>query len=98
DVPTDDTAPPVSPMVSWLAASRNLSLPHTRRCHTQWARHNTLSLCSVRPGTGRSAEDVSPHSGSLLIVEATVSKTLLTNTAGWRPIMCARREAYQGCP
>jgi len=77
-VPTDDTSHP--PMVSCIAASRHLSLPQRRRFHTTWARHNTQSLCSVRSGTGRSAKDVSPHSGSLLIVEVTVSKTLLTET------------------
>ena len=77
--PTDDTFHPVSPIVSCLGASRHLSLPQ-RRFHTKWARHNTQSLCSAHPSTGRAAEDVSPRSGSLRIVEVTVSKTLLTDT------------------
>jgi len=50
-VPTDDTPHPVHPIVSCMAASRNLFLPHTvlldmpppqrRKFHTQWARNNT---------------------------------------------------------
>ena len=76
-VPMDDTAHLVSPVVSRIAASRHLSLLQRRRLHTKWARQNTQSLCAVCSDTGRSAEDVSPRSGSLLIVGATVFKTLL---------------------
>ena len=77
-VPTDDTPHPVPPIVSCIAVSRNLFLPHTvlldmpppqrRRFHTQWARNNTQSLCSGCPGTGRSTSDVSARSGSFLTV------------------------------
>src|SRR2546425_11149429 len=61
---TDDTSHPVFPIVCCRAASRDLSLPQRRRCHTKGTRQHSQSRCSGRPGTGRSAEDVSPRSGS----------------------------------
>jgi hypothetical protein len=47
-----------------MAASRDLSLPQRRRCHTKGTPHYIQSRCSGRPGTGRAAADVSPCSGS----------------------------------
>ena len=89
-VPTDDTSHP--PMVSCVAASRHLSLPQRRRFHTPWARHNTQSLCSVRSGTGRSAKDVSPHSGSLhkAMLQDAVGKAPWRQTLRWLLWCCTR--------
>jgi len=89
-VPTDDTSHP--PMVSCMAASRHLSLPQRRRFCMPWARHNTPSLCSVRSGTGRSAKDVSPHSGSLhkALLQDAVGKAPWRQTLRWLLRCCTR--------
>ena len=61
---TDDTSHPISPIVCCRVASRDLSLPQRRRCHTKGTPQNIQSRCSGRPDTGRASEDVSPCSSA----------------------------------